>query len=468
MVKPLFYMLLQVRNTSYFDFNNFFEVLSYIWQILVPHAMRYTPANKELFKNNRQRFIKRMDQNAIAAFNSNDIMPTSADGTMPFLQQTDLFYLSGIDQEESILLIFPDANEKQHREILFIKETNEEIAIWEGHKYTREEARELSGIQSVFWVSQFNEIFNTLIFQAEVIYLNSNEHLRAKNEVETRDARFAKWCKEKYPLHKYKRSQPILHEIRAVKSHIEIEQLKKAIHITEKGFRRVLKFINPGIMEYEIEAELIHEFVSNRSKGFSFQPIIASGFNACVLHYIENKGVCKDGELVLMDIGAEYGNYNADLTRCVPVSGRFTDRQKAVYNAVLRVQREAMAMLTPGNTIPEYHKEVGKIMEKELVGLGLLSKTDIKKQDPTLPAYKKYFMHGTSHHLGLDVHDYGYPQMKMEVGMVFTVEPGIYIREENLGIRLENDVVIKENGIVDLMNNIPIEPEEIEDIMNSK
>lgn len=429
--------------------------------------MRYTPANKELFESNRREFAKRMPPNALAIFNSNDNMPTSADGTMPFVQQTDLIYLSGIDQEESILLIFPEAMDQQNREVLFIKETSEEIAIWEGHKYTKEEARNLSGIKSVFWLSQFNEVFNTLITQADIVYLNSNEHLRAKIEVETRDLRFAKWCKEKYSLHKYERAQPILHEIRSIKSDLEIEQLEKAIHITEKGFKRVLKFIKPGVMEYEIEAELIHEFISNQSRRFAFQPIIASGFNACVLHYIENKSQCKDGELVLMDIGAEYGNYNADLTRCVPVNGRFSDRQKSVYNAVLRVQREAMAMLTPGNTIPEYHKEVGKIMEKELVDLGLLSNTDIKKQNPDHPAYKKYFMHGTSHHLGLDVHDYGYPHMKMKAGMVFTVEPGIYIREENIGIRLENDVVIKENGIIDLMNNIPIETDEIEEIMNS-
>lgn len=429
--------------------------------------MRYSPAQRELFINNRKRFAKRMCSNAIAVFNSHDIMPTSADGMMPFIQQTDLFYLSGIDQEESILLIFPDADNNKNHEILFIKETNKEIAIWEGHKYTMEEARRLSGIQSVFWINQFNDIFNTLVIQAKVIYLNSNEHLRAKNEVESRDSRFKKWCTIKYPLHIYERSQPILHEIRVVKSQIEIEQLEKAIHITEKGFRRALEFIKPGVMEYEIEAELIYEFISNRSRGFSFQPIIASGLNACVLHYIENKRQCKEGELVLMDIGAEYGNYNADLTRCVPVNGKFTDRQRSVYNAVLRVQRAAMAMLAPGNTIPEYHYEVGKIMEKELVGLGLLSKTDIKKQDLAHPAYKKYFMHGTSHHLGLDVHDYGYPQMKMEVGMVLTVEPGIYIKEENLGIRLENDVVIEENKIIDLMKNIPIESEEIEEIMNS-
>lgn len=430
--------------------------------------MRYKPTDKKLFIENRKKFSLKLARKSIAVFNSNDIMPTSADGTMPFIQQTDLFYLSGIDQEDSILLIFPDAYEKHNREILFIKETNEEIAIWEGHKYTKEEASKLSGIQSIYWTSQFEEIFNTLIPQTQTIYLNSNEHLRAGNLVETKDTRFTNWCKGKYPVHGYERSQPIMHEIRAIKSQLEIDQLKEAIDITEKGFRRVLNFMRPDVMEYEIEAELIHEFVSNRSRRFAFQPIIASGFNACVLHYIENKDRCKDGELVLMDFGAEYGNYNADLTRCVPVNGRFTDRQKSVYNAVLRVQCEAMSMLTSGNTIPEYHREVGKIMEKELIGLGLISKSDVKNQDPNRPAYKKYFMHGTSHHLGLDVHDYGYPQMKMKEGMVFTVEPGIYIREENLGIRLENDVVIRKNGIEDLMINIPIDPDEIEELMNSK
>jgi len=429
--------------------------------------MRYTPPDSKLYIGNRKKFAFQLAPKSIAIFNSNDIMPSSADGVMPFVQQTDLLYLSGIDQEESILLIFPDAIEEHSKEVLFIKETSEEISIWEGHKYTKEEAKDLSGIKSVYWVSQFEEVFSMLAYQAETIYLNSNEHLRAVHEVETRNDRFAKWCMKNYRLHKYERSQPILHAIRSKKSKLEIEQLKEAIRITEMGFRRALKFIEPNVMEYEIEAELIHEFITNRSRRFAFQPIVASGLNACVLHYIENRNRCKNGELVLMDIGAEYGNYNADLTRCVPVNGRFTDRQKLVYNAVLRVQREAMSILRPGNTIPEYHKEVGKIMERELIGLGLLSKTDIKKQNPSKPAYKKYFMHGTSHHLGLDVHDYGYPQMKMEEGMVFTVEPGIYIREEKIGIRLENDIVIRRNSVEDLMKNIPIDVDEIESIMNS-
>lgn len=428
--------------------------------------MRYKSPKNDLFINNRIRFSDCLESGSIAILNSNDIMPTSADGTMPFIQQTDLYYLSGIDQEESILVIFPDAKDENHKEVLFLKETSEEIAIWEGEKYTKEKARAISGIDTVYWLSDFETVLNLMIYQTDRIYLNSNEHLRAGDVVETRDRRFSKWCREKYPFHKYERLQPILHKIRTIKSSEEIEQLQKAIDITESAFRRLLRFIKPGVCEYEIEAEMIHEFVRNRSRRFAFQPIVASGYNACVLHYVENKGVCKDGDLVLMDFGAEYGNYNADLTRTIPVNGRFSDRQKAVYSSVLRVQKEAMKMLMPGNNILGYHKEVGKIMENELVALGLLSKTDIKNQDPAKPAYKKYFMHGTSHHLGLDVHDYGYPEMEMKAGMVFTVEPGIYIREESLGIRLENDVVIAESGVDDLMKNIPIDIEEIEELMN--
>jgi len=430
--------------------------------------MRYTNAPEDLFILNRIRFVKHLEAGSVAIFNANDIMPTSADGTMGFVQQTDLFYLSGIDQEETILLIFPDAIEEQNREVLFLKETNEEIAIWEGAKVTKEEASAISGIKTVHWLSQFETVFKSLAIQAKSVYINGNEHLRCSTLVQSRDARFENWCRERYPLQNYKRLQPIMHELRVIKSKWEIDQLQKAIDITELGFRRVLNFVKPGIAEYEIEAELIHEFVRNRSRRFAFQPIIGTGFNGCVLHYLENKAVCKDGDMVLMDFGAEYGNYNADVTRTIPVSGRFSKRQKDVYNSVLKVQREAMKMLVPGNTIPKYHTEVGKIMENELLGLGLISKTDIKLQNPSNPAFKKYFMHGTSHHLGLDVHDYGYPHMKMQPGMVFTVEPGIYIREENLGIRLENNVLITEKGLIDLTVNIPIEPEEIEDLMVRK
>jgi Xaa-Pro aminopeptidase len=403
----------------------------------------------------------------MAVFNSNDILPTNADGTMPFKQNSDLFYLTGVDQEESKLILFPSSLDDTFREILFLKETNENIQIWEGHKLTKEEASEISGIETVYWLSQFNTVLNILMSEAEHVYLNTNEHIRAGSEVQTCDDRFLKWCKKKYPLHKYERAAPIMHHLRAIKSEKEIELIQHACNITEKAFRRVLKFVEPGVKEYEIEAEFAHEFIRNRSRGFAYTPIIASGANACILHYIENNAQCNKEDILLMDVGAEYANYNADMTRSIPVSGRFTKRQKEVYNAVLRVQREAMKMLMPGNQIRDYQKEVGLIMEKELLDLGLLDKTDIKNQNPKIPAYKKYFMHGTSHHLGLDVHDVGNMYREFEEGMVFTVEPGIYIREENLGIRLENDVVITKNGVIDLMKNIPIEAEEIEEIMNS-
>lgn len=430
--------------------------------------MKYLPIDQKLFVENRQRFEKKLKPNSIAVFNSNDIMPTNADGTMPFRQNNDLFYLSGIDQEESILVIFPDSKDSAHREVLFLRETNEHIAIWEGHKYTKEEAIATSGIRKVYWLSQFESIFNQLMVEAEHVYLNTNEHTRAVVEVETRDARFIKWCKEKYPVHKYERSAPIMTDLRAIKSMYEIDLIQKACNITEKGFRRILGFIKPGVWEYEIEAELIHEFIRNRSRGFAYGPIIASGASACVLHYVENNKQCKEGEVILLDVAAEYANYASDLTRCVPVSGKFTKRQKDVYNAVLRVMRAATSMLVPGNSIDAYNKEVGRIMEQELIGLGLLKAEDVKKQDPGSPLYRKYFMHGTSHFLGLDVHDVGNKHRPFEAGMVFTCEPGIYIPEEGLGIRLENDILITENGPVDLMANIPIEADEIEDLMASK
>lgn len=430
--------------------------------------MKYLPIDKNLFVENRKNLKRHLKPGALAVFSSNDIMPTSADGTMPFKQQSDFFYLTGIDQEESILVLFPDHPDEKFREILFLRQTSEEIAIWEGKKYTKEEAFETSGVNTVFWTSGFENTFDSLMAFAEYVYLNSNEHLRASKAVETRDRRFVNWCLQKYPLHRYERLAPLMHRLRAVKSELEIDLIRKACEITEKGFRRVLKFVKPGVMEYEIGAELIHEFIRNRSNGFAYQPIIASGFNACVLHYIENNKECKDGDVLLMDVAAEYANYNSDLTRSIPVNGKFTSRQKDVYNAVLRVKRAAFSMLTPGSSIPEYHKEIGKVMEGELLGLGLLDKTDIKNQDAENPAYKKYFMHGTSHHLGLDVHDYGNMYRKFEPGMVFTVEPGIYIRQENLGIRLENDVVIRPNGVEDLMKTIPVEAEEIEELMHEK
>jgi Xaa-Pro aminopeptidase len=393
-------------------------------------------------------------------------MPTNADGTMKFRQNNDLLYLTGIDQEETVLLLAPNCPIPAMREVLFLKETNEHIAVWEGHKYTKEEAENASGIQNIKWLSNFDQVFTTVMALSKNIYLNTNEHLRAGVQVETRDIRFIKTCKNSFPLHEYERAAPIMHALRAVKEKEEMDQLQIACEITEKGFRRILPFVKPGITEYEIEAEYLHEFVRNRSRGFAYEPIIASGASACVLHYLDNNKACLDGELLLMDVGAEYGNYNADMTRTIPVNGRFTPRQRAVYEAVLRVKNQASAMLTPGITIQDYHKEVGLIMQSELVGLGLIDQTDIKNQDPDQPAYKKYFMHGTSHHLGLDVHDVGTMHFPIEAGMVFTVEPGIYIPAEGFGVRLENDIVVQENGYFDLMGSIPVEAEEIEELMN--
>ena len=429
--------------------------------------MKYPPINSELFIQNRQRLAQLLEPGSIAVFQSNDIMPTSADGTMPFVQDADLYYLTGIDQEETVLVLFPDFPDEKFREVLFVKQTNEHVAVWEGHKYTKKEATEASGIGTIFWTSQFEQTLNTLMAEANQVYLNSNEHIRATVEVETRNARFVNWCKQHYPLHVYKKVAPLMHQLRATKSQHEIDQIAHACKITEQGFRRILKFVKPGVTEYEIEAEYLHEFISNRSDGFAYEPIIASGASACVLHYVDNNKACLDGEVLLMDVGANFARYNADMTRSIPVNGRYTDRQRAVYQAVLKVMRFAMGLLVPGNTIAEYHKEVGVAMQSELIDLGLLDQTDVKNQDPSRPAYKKYFMHGTSHHLGLNVHDVGNVYRPFEPGMVFTVEPGIYIPEEGLGIRLENDVVIQDNGINDLMEQIPIEVEEIEELMNS-
>ncbi|HEX8516411.1 MAG TPA: aminopeptidase P family protein [Bacteroidia bacterium] len=428
--------------------------------------MKYSTIDPALFIENRKRFAASLKPNSIALFVSNDIMPTNADGSMGFVQNSDLFYLTGVDQEETFLLIYPDAKTGSHREVLFVRETNETIAIWEGAKLNQQEATKVSGIKTVMWSSNFDSFLKTLIFQAEHIYLNSNEHSRRYIDIETAEMRFNKSIMGKFPLHKYERSAPVMHHLRAIKSKYEIDLIQEACNITEKGFRRLLGFVKPGVMEYEIEAELVHEFVRNRSRGFAYGPIIASGFNACVLHYVDNNKECKAGDVILLDVAAEYGNYASDLTRCLPVSGKFTPRQKQVYNAVLRVMKGATAMLTVGNTIPEYHKAVGTLMEKELVDLGLITMADIKNQKPEWPAYKKYFMHGTSHFLGLDVHDVGDFNRKLEPGMVFTCEPGIYIREENLGIRLENDILVSANGPVDLMKNIPLEADEIENLMN--
>jgi len=430
--------------------------------------MKYHQIDSNLFVKNRAKFSAEMKPNSVAVFNSNDIYPVSADSTLPFAQHRDIFYLSGVDQEESILLLFPDAPYDNLKEILFLKETNEHIAIWEGEKLSKERAFEVSGVKTVIWLQDFHKTLKEIMTYCDTIYINTNEHYRAVIETETREARFIKWWKENYPAHKVEKSNPILQRIRSVKESEELDLIQEACNITEKGYRRILNFVKPNIMEYEIEAEFAHEFLRNRSKGFAYTPIIASGNNANVLHYIENNQQCKAGDLILLDVGAEYANYSSDMTRIVPVSGRFSDRQKEVYNAVLRVKNEAAKMLIPGTLWKQYHVEVGKIMTSELLGLGLIDKTDVQNEKPDWPAYKKYFMHGTSHHMGLDTHDYGLLHESMQANMVFTVEPGIYIPAEGFGIRIEDDMVIQEKGeAFNLMRNIPIEVDEIESIMNS-
>ncbi len=428
--------------------------------------MKYLPIDNKLFIKNREKFIAKMEKGAMAIFNSNDIYPVSADSTLPFAQHRDIFYLSGVDQEESVLVIFPDAVKNEYKEILFLKETNEHIAVWEGEKLTKETAFTTSGITSVYWLQDLEKVLFELMTMASSVYLNTNEHYRANVETQTREARFIKALQKKYPAHTYLRSQPILQRLRSVKEKEEIALIQQACDITEKGFRRVLKFVKPNVSEYEIEAEYIHEFTINRATGFAYTPIIASGYNACVLHYIENNQVCKDGDIILMDVGASYANYASDMSRSIPVSGKFSKRQATVYNAVLRVKNAAAKLLVPGTIWADYHVAVGKLMTKELIDLELLTKEAIKNEDPKWPAYKKYFMHGTSHHMGLDTHDYGILTEPMQAGMVFTVEPGIYIPDENLGIRIEDDYVIQEKGEpFNLMANIPITVEEIEALM---
>jgi Xaa-Pro aminopeptidase len=429
--------------------------------------MRYPPIDPQLFIENRRTLTGQLKPNSIAVFNSSDVMPKSADGVHPFIQQTDLFYLSGIDQEESILVIFPEAREEKHREILFLRETSDQIALWEGKKYTQEEAAAVSGVKTVYWNAEFDAVFRALVFQAERIYLNSNEHLRAEARVESRDARFGRWCREAFPLHRYKRLAPIMQRLRAVKSPIEVDLIKQAAAITGRTFRRLLGFIRPGVWEFEIEAEIWHEFLRGRSRGPAFQTIVASGADSCTLHYVKNDRQCRDGDLVLIDFGAEYANYAGDLTRTVPVNGRFTSRQRAVYDAVLRVQRSAIQMLRPGNTLEAYTAEVGHLMETELIGLGLLNAEKVKAQPKDQPLYKNTSPTAPPTH-GLDVHDYGDKFRPFEAGMVFTCEPGIYIREEGIGVRIENDILVTDRDPVDLTADIPREADEIESLMSSK
>jgi len=427
--------------------------------------MRYHQLNREIFIENRSRFTALMKPKSLAIFTSNDIYPTSADGHLPFKQHSDILFLSGADQEESILVLFPDAHKNSLKEVLFLKETNDLIAVWEGAKYTKDEAFDISGIKTVFWLSDFERIFNEMAVNAERIYLNGNEHLRAHVETELRHDRMNKWIKEHYHAHEFERSQPILHRVRGTKTTLELEVMREAASITTKGYKRILKFMKPGVWEYELEAEFMHEFLMNRSRGFAYTPIIAAGNNANVLHYIENNDQCNDGDLVLFDVGAEYGNYTCDVTRCYPVNGKFTARQAEVYNAVLSVHEGAIALLRPGIMLDDYHRKVGDLMTEELLKLGLITAEDVAKEDPAWPAYKKYFMHGTSHYLGLDVHDYGLWTIPVEEGMVFTVEPGIYIPEEGLGIRIEDDIVITKDGHENLTRAIPKTVEEIEAFM---
>ena len=429
--------------------------------------MKYEPINQELFTNNRKNFVLRLKPWSIAIFHSNDEFPRSGDQAFLFKQNPDFFYLTGIDQEQSVLVLFPDCPNPLYKEVLFLRQTNEHIAVWEGHKYTKEEAKVASGITSIYWLDEFDVILHSIINYAEHIYINTNENDRYSHTVPYRDLRMYERLHSKYPLHKYERSALILRDLRVVKSPIEVALTKRACEITRDAFIRVLKFVKPGVTEYEIEAEIMHEFLRQRATGHAYSPIIASGKNAIVLHYTDNNQVCHGGDVILFDFAAEYANYNADMSRSIPVNGRFTKRQLDVYDAVLRVMRAATKMIVAGTVWNEYHDEVGELMTNELVGLGLLKKHEVEKQDPKMPLYKKYFMHGTSHHLGLDVHDFASRYKPFEVGNILTCEPGIYIPEEGLGIRIENNILIASEGNIDLMADIPVEAEEIEEIMNS-
>lgn len=427
--------------------------------------MRTELPSSALFESHRNNLADLLDDNAIAVIHSNHIYPANADATLPFRQSNDLFYLTGIVQEETALVLFPDARDEKDREILFLREPNEHLAVWEGHKLTKEKAIALSGVRRIEWVAGFNEAFKRLALQADSIFLSTNEHPRNATAVETRNDQFIFECQRMLPLHRYGRLAPLLHQLRSIKSDEEIAFTKKACGITEAGFRRVLSFVRPGVGEWEVEAEFIHEFTKSGSRGFAYTPIIAGGGNACVLHYIENNCELRDGDLLLLDVGAEYGGWNADMTRTIPVNGKYTPRQREIYEAVLRLLRFGNSILRPGITLPEYQKQIIAEMEKELIGLKLFTAEEAAAQDDTKPLVKKYFMHGTSHHIGLDVHDVSPPYQPVAPGMVFTIEPGIYIRDENVGVRLENDYLIGETENIDLMASIPIEPDEIESLM---
>ncbi len=429
--------------------------------------MRYETISSQLFIENRARLKRLLPARSLALVNTNDVFPTNADGTLAMIPNADLFYLTGVEQEQTILLLFPDADDEKQREILFLREPNHENELWEGHKLTKDEARELTGIKTVFWLSDFPRMLHRLICEARQVFLNSNEHKRAVIEVETREARFVAEVMRKYPLHDYRRLAPLMHELRAVKSEIELQLIRRACQVTKDGFERVARFTKPGVGEQEIEAEFAHEFIRQGAR-FAYLPIIASGSSACCLHYIANDKPCRDGELLLLDVAACRANYNSDLTRTIPVNGRFTPRQRKVYNAVLRVFQQSVQNLKPGKLIRDWQKEGEQAIEKELIDLGLLKPRDIKRQNADSPALKKYFMHGLGHPIGLDVHDVGITTDPMQEGWVMTVEPAIYIPEEGMAVRLENDVLVTANGPVDLMADIPIEADAIEQLMASR
>lgn len=427
--------------------------------------MRYDPVDPGLFIKNRECFSNQLLPGSLAVFHSNDEFPRNGDQHFPFRQNSDFFYLSGIDQEQSILLLFPDCFNEKYREILFLRETNEHIAVWEGHKYTKEEAIKISGIRTILWLDSFPNVLRELTIEASHIYLNANENTKFTSEVPTRDQRFAEEMKRNYPMHDFHRSAPIITQLRTIKSEIELGLIRKACGITREAFLKVLKFTRPGVWEYEIEAEIQHEFIRQRSNGNAYSPIIASGKNACILHYIENSRACKDGDLLLLDFGAEYANYASDLSRTIPVNGKFTPRQKDCYNAILRIMKQAIKKLVPGATLEAYHKEVCGLLETELIVLGLFTEEDVRKQDPMKPLYLKYYPHRTSHFLGLDVHDVGFKQKRLEAGMLFSCEPGVYIPEEGIGIRIEDDILVTDHGPENLMSDIPVEIDEIEELM---
>lgn len=431
--------------------------------------MRYDSIPASLFENNRKRFVEKMQNNSLAILTSNDVMPNNADDVMGFAQNNDLFYLSGIEQDETILVLYPDAFKEENRAILFIKEVNEHTLIWEGDFLTKEKVSAISGIKNVKWIHEFEKTIQLFAFEADAIYLGHNEHIkRVTSEMNTRQDRMIQWCKQKYPLHQYDRVAKITRELRPVKSEEEIDLIRKAISISVKGFKGLLKAVKPEIKEYELEAELAYQYIKNGGNRHAFKPIIASGKNACALHYNTNDSVCKDGEMILVDFGVCYANYNSDTTRCLPVNGKFSPRQKEVYESVLYCLKEGSKFLKPGVLSKDYELQMASLIEAELVKLKLITKEEIAAQDPQNPAYKKYFMHGTAHFLGLDVHDVGLYSKPFEKGMILTCEPGIYIREEGIGCRLENDYLLKENGNINLSEELPIEIIEIESLINNK